>query len=361
MFSAWMAYIILARGIIALTVLGAGIILSKHPRPQHNRELILLLSTGYGIATPIIMRTVPEISAVLKPLDKAIDNFITVLFQGYLFNEDERALLSLPARLGGMGFIIPSETCRQQIKIPNKSLQLPPKKGNMVKTSLVATIKKPPKLKPTSRTTKERMTQDQLEDLKYKITSRSKLRSIQASANENGASIWLTVLPIKQNGFFLDKKAFWDATRIRYVMPLERIPTSYECGCPFDIQHAFSCPKGGFVITRHNEIRDITAELLTEICKNVTVEPALTPLTGETFPKASAITSSHARADVSARGFWIKEQTAYCDVRVFNPIAKCHLSQSLPAAHKKNENEKKRQYNQRILQVEHGPFTPLVF
>ena len=27
----------------------------------------------------------------------------------------------------------------------------------------------------------------------------------------------------------------------------------------------------------------------------------------------------------------------------------------------KNENEKKRQYNQRILQVEHGSFTPLVF
>ena len=55
-------------------------------------------------------------------------------------------------------------------------------------------------------------------------------------------------------------------------------------------------PKGGFVIIRHNEIRDITAELLTEICKNVTVEPALTPLTGETFPKASAITSNYARA-----------------------------------------------------------------
>ena len=64
---------------------------------------------------------------------------------------------------------------------------------------------------------------------------------------------------------------------------------------------------------------------------------------------------------MSARGLWINGQTAFCDVRVFNPLARCHLHHSLPAVHKKNENEKKREYNQRILQVEHGSFTPLVF
>ena len=85
-----------------------------------------------------------------------------------------------------------------------------------------------------------------------------------------------------------------------------------------------------------------------------------TPLTGEELPKSSN-TSNQARADVSARGLWINGQTAFCDVRVFNPLARCHLHHSLPAVHKKNENEKKREYNQRILQVEHGSFTPLVF
>ena len=248
------------------------------------------------------MRTVPEISAVLKPLDKAIDNFITVFFQGYLFNEDERALLSLPARLGGMGFIIPSETCPQQYQNSRKITAATTEKVKYGENIFSRNDKETTKIKTNIKNNKRKNGADQLEDLKHKITSRSKLRSIQA-ANENGASIWLTVLPIKQNGFFLDKQAFWDVTRIRYDMPFERISTSCECGCPFDIQHAFSCPKGGFVITRHNEIGDITAELLTEICKNVTVEPALTPLTGETFPKASAITSSQARADVSARGF----------------------------------------------------------
>ena len=54
-------------------------------------------------------------------------------------------------------------------------------------------------------------------------------------------------------------------------------------------------------------------------------------------------------------------QTAFCDVKVFNPVARCHLHHRLLAVHKKDENEKKREHNQRILQVEHGSFTSLVF
>ena len=52
---------------------------------------------------------------------------------------------------------------------------------------------------------------------------------------------------------------------------------------------------------------------------------------------------------------------AYSDVRIFNPLAKCYRNLSLQAAHKNNENEKKRKYNDRIIEVEHGSFTPLVF
>ena len=64
---------------------------------------------------------------------------------------------------------------------------------------------------------------------------------------------------------------------------------------------------------------------------------------------------------MSAGGLSINRQTTFCDIRVFNPLARCHLNHSLPAVHKKNENKKKRECNQRILQVEHGSFTPLVF
>ena len=62
--------------------------------------------------------------------------------------------------------------------------------------------------------------------------------------------------------------------------------------------------RGGFMIHRHNELRDITASLLTEVCHNVAIEPKLQPLDGETFQYRSANTDTEARLDIRARGFW---------------------------------------------------------
>ena len=76
---------------------------------------------------------------------------------------------------------------------------------------------------------------------------------------------------------------------------------------------------------------------------------------------SSANSSDEARLDVSARGFWEKGQKAFFDVRVFNPFAKSHLNQKLDTTFKSNENEKKRMYNQRVIEIEHGSFSPLVF
>ncbi len=38
---------------------------------------------------------------------------------------------------------------------------------------------------------------------------------------------------------------------------------------------------GGFPTLRYNELRDMTASLLTEVCSNVATEPHLQPLSGE--------------------------------------------------------------------------------
>ena len=64
---------------------------------------------------------------------------------------------------------------------------------------------------------------------------------------------------------------------------------------------------------------------------------------------------------MSARGLWINGQPTFCDVRVSKPLVLCHLRLSYPAIHKKNENEKKQEYNLWIFQVEHGSTTSLVF
>ncbi len=92
------------------------------------------------------------------------------------------------------------------------------------------------------------------------------------------------------------------------------------CGQSFTIEHALSCHRGGYPTIRHNENRDLTADLLTEVCHDVGVEPQLQPLSGENLSYSTANSDDQARLDVKARGFWgPQQQSAYFDVRIFNP------------------------------------------
>ena len=47
------------------------------------------------------------------------------------------------------------------------------------------------------------------------------------------------------------------------------------------------CQRGGLVIQRHNEKRDLQAELLDMVCYVVQVEPALQPITGEELARGT--------------------------------------------------------------------------
>ena len=48
----------------------------------------------------------------------------------------------------------------------------------------------------------------------------------------------------------------------------------------------------------------VTANLMTEACDGVAVEPLLQPLTGEQFSYTSAITDDNAQSDICAQGVW---------------------------------------------------------
>ena len=67
------------------------------------------------------------------------------------------------------------------------------------------------------------------------------------------------------------------------------------------------------------------------------------------------------RLDVRARGFWERGQQAFFDLRVFDPNTYRYLNKSLQHCHVINENEKKRAYNERVQQIDHGTSTALVF
>ena len=112
---------------------------------------------------------------------------------------------------------------------------------------------------------------------------------------------------------------------------------------------------------RHNEIRDITGELMEEVCKDVRREPMLLELNNEPLRQQSANRRPEARLDISADGFWTPGQRVFLDVRVFDLNAQRYRGLEIQKCFKRNEDDKKRAYNQRVVEVENATFTPLVF
>ena len=147
----------------------------------------------------------------------------------------------------------------------------------------------------------------------------------------------MTTIPLSEEGYDLTKQLFWDLIRIRYGWTLTRLPSNCECGNKFDVQHALSWKKGGFVSLRHNHIRNITSMLLKEVCKDGRVEPQLQQLTGE-YLQHSTAAGNEVRLDISARGFWQAGQMVFLGVRVFHPNAKRYENIELSKAYEIKEN-----------------------
>ena len=75
----------------------------------------------------------------------------------------------------------------------------------------------------------------------------------------------------------------------------------------------------------------------------------------------SPITEDGARLDIAPNGFWGgRYARAYFDVKVFNPHAPSNRQQSLASTYRRHGRIKIRAYEQRVREVEHGSFTPLI-
>ena len=133
------------------------------------------------------------------------------------------------------------------------------------------------KLRITSKAEKERILQDEYNLLLEEVDVRSK-RSM-AHAREKGSRSWLTALPIKSLGYTLNKREFQNSIFLRYDWRIPNKPSYCLCGVNNDINHALSCKKGGYVMMRHNCIRDLEAEIMQEVCSDVRIEPETCHLT----------------------------------------------------------------------------------
>ena len=307
-----------------------------------------------------LMRTIPDISPLLRPLENTIrDIFLPKLVKSVALCDSMRDMLALPPKLGGMG--ISSPVKRADDENANSINLTKSLTERIVSQDARSEIDQNLVIEEKKKISRDRQQAQKitLEQLKTRLPD-DRVRKILA-AQETGASNWLTSLPLRAKGFSLNKQEFVDAVALRYDWPVEGLPNTCVCGSSYNVNHAMTCKRGGFICIRHDEIRDLTASLLRDVCHDVTVEPSLLPLHGEHLRYRTANTTNEARVDISARGFWRNGQKAFFDIRIFDPMAACHRGITLDAAHKRNEQEKKRAYEDRVQHVDQGSFTPLVF
>ncbi|CAH3113594.1 unnamed protein product, partial [Porites lobata] len=251
----------------------------------------------------------------------------------HVTTQEERDLLELPVRLGGLGLVNPARTASQEYEASVKIT------GPLVR-QIVKQAHEPPDeteiktLQASARREKDELLKMQCEQVRESLPSKTE-RAVEL-ATEKGASNWLTVIPIKEMNFNLNKREFRDAIKLRYDWEIADLPAM------------------------HNEIRDLEAEMLRMVCTDVEKEPVLQEITGEELNRG-ANKAPDARLDVHARGFWDRQQSAFFDVRVCHPNADSYRELSPKQIFQLHENEKKRQYSRRVLEVEQGTFTPLVF
>ena len=315
-------------------------------------------TAGFRHKITYFIRTIPNMKELLKPLDDVVENtFIPAITEGHHCSPADRKLLALPVRLGGMGIPIFTEIAEREYA--NSRAATEKLTTNIRQQQQHYVIDEAEEREIQARIKKGRKDQEE-KDLKE---IRSNMAKDQLRANDlaqmKGASAWLNALPLKDEGYTLNKREFFDAVSLRYRWRLKRLPIKCVCGVNFDVDHAMHCRFGGFTHRRHDQIRDMLAEMVDGVAYDVQIEPPLQQLTGEEL-RDSANKSDEARLDFTARGFWQRGEMAFFDVRVFNPFAKTHLNTKLETAFEKNETSKKNEYNERVIKVEHGSFTPVV-
>ena len=121
-------------------------------------------------------------------------------------------MLSLPCRLGGLGIVKPTIVADLQYdastKITNSLKDL------IIQQSVTARLPDVSSIKNKIHMDRQLAYKERAKDVHSRLSSSSQ-RAIDLNS-KTGSSAWLTVLPLQDQGFHLNKQELWDALHLRY-------------------------------------------------------------------------------------------------------------------------------------------------
>jgi hypothetical protein len=291
-----------------------------------------------------LLRVVQEAHSEMKPLEDAIaTKFLPALLSGHV-TAQERAVLSLPARMGGMGVRDPSQE--------TLSLQTAREASKVLVPAIMEGVPFDVKEHKAQRHRAGRECREQRQELDQEIYDTAlaswrtedplKARALERAHDYKASSI-LTDVPLDATHTALAPEEFMDFVTVRYNRTLVKVPATCDgkgCrGVLFTREHALDCKYGGKTISRHNAIRDTLGSLCKEWKTEVTWEPVISTANERTGEETKV-------GDLLVRGVYAPQQDAYLDIRVTNTDASSHRAMTVDAVLRKQEREKR---------LKHGP------
>ena len=168
------------------------------------------------------MRRVPDTANLFQPLESILrEKFIPAITGKSSISDEDRALLALPPRLGGLGLTNPSREANHCFEA-SKSITEPLSHAIIqqeLDTAAACLESRSTKISVAKE--KRRRQAIEAETILEKLPPAK--RRLMLCAKEKGASSWVTALPIDDHGFFLHKGAFRDAVCLRYGWSLQNM------------------------------------------------------------------------------------------------------------------------------------------
>ena len=122
--------------------------------------------------------------------------------------------------------------------------------------------------------------------------------------------------------------------------------------------HAMQSMLSGFRGLMHNEVNYVFYDTAKQAgFEDGVIEPELQTLNGESFKYKSVNKEEEARSDLQILGFWSRHRRAFFDITAFSPFARSYKNKSLSSFFTMHEKRKKREYVERLRNVEHAAFT----
>ena len=178
--------------------------------------------------TTYFLRTLPDIQDLLEPLENAIYQMLIPANTERNFDKLDRNILAVPVRLGGLGLGNPFLEARREYASSFK----------VIKPLVEQIVSQSHQLPEDSltRLAQQEVRRERLKEVEHRLECIKEMvpRKTQRAldlATEKGSTAWLTVLPLQDLGFNLNKRcSVIYAVKLRYDRPVEDVPSTCACG-----------------------------------------------------------------------------------------------------------------------------------